>query len=67
MSLVMWIVTSSVSGACGVISFLTSQGGGGPVAERVVGVDASPRVLRALTEAANGARLWLASLRLVHP
>ena len=63
----MWIVTSSVSGACGVISFLTSQGGGGPVAERVVRVDASPRVLRALTGAADGARRWLGSLRLVHP
>ena len=37
------------------------------MAERVVGVDASPSVLRALTEAADGSRRWLASLRLVHP
>ena len=60
--------SSPVGGACGVISPLTSQGGGGPVATNgVVGVDTAPGVLRALTGAAEEARLWPASLQLVHP
>ena len=33
----------------------------------VVGVDASPGTLRALTWAADEARLWPASLQVVHP
>ena len=33
----------------------------------VVGVDASPGALRALTGAADEARLWLAPRQLVHP
>jgi hypothetical protein len=37
------------------------------VAKRVVGADASPGGLRALTWAANQVRLWLASLQVVHP
>jgi hypothetical protein len=37
------------------------------VAKSVVGVDASHGALRALTWAADEARLWLASRRLVHP
>jgi hypothetical protein len=37
------------------------------VAKRVVGVDASPGALRALTGAADETRLWLAFLPLVHP
>jgi hypothetical protein len=37
------------------------------VAKCVVGVDASPGALWALTWAADEARLWLASLQVVHP
>jgi hypothetical protein len=37
------------------------------VAKNIVGVDGSHRALRALTWAADEARLWLASRRLVHP
>ena len=59
--------TSPVGGACGVISPLTSQGGGGPVVKSVVGVDTAPGVLRALTGTAEAAGLWLASRQLVHP
>jgi hypothetical protein len=36
------------------------------VAKSVVGVDTSPGALRALTWAADEARLWLASLQVVH-
>jgi hypothetical protein len=36
------------------------------VAESVVGVDTSPGALRALTWVADEARLWLASLQVVH-
>jgi hypothetical protein len=57
-----------VSGACGVISPLTSQGSEvDRVAKSVVGVDASHGALRALTRAADEVRLWLASLQRVHP
>jgi hypothetical protein len=41
--------------------------GGGPVATCVVGVDASPGAVWALTWAADEARLWLASLEVVRP
>jgi hypothetical protein len=41
--------------------------GGGPVAKSVVGVAASPGVLRALSWVADEARRWLASRPLVHP
>ena len=55
---------SPVDGDCGVISPLSSQGlEVDPVATCVVGVDASPGTLWALT----WARLWLASLQVVHP
>jgi hypothetical protein len=54
-------------GACGLISPLASQGGGGPVAKGVVGVDTSPGVLGALTGAAEAAGRWPASRQLVHP
>jgi hypothetical protein len=37
------------------------------VAKSVVGVDTSPGTLRALTWAADEARLWLASRQVVHP
>jgi hypothetical protein len=37
------------------------------VVEIVVGVDVSPGALGALTGAADEARLWLASLQVVHP
>jgi hypothetical protein len=37
------------------------------VAKCVIGVDASPGTLGALAWAADAARLWLASLRVVHP
>jgi hypothetical protein len=37
------------------------------VAKSVVGVDTSPGALRALTWAADEARLWLASLQVVQP
>jgi hypothetical protein len=58
---------SLVGDGCGVISPLTSQGlGGGPVAERGVRVVTSPGALRALTWAANEARLRLVFLQLVH-
>jgi hypothetical protein len=37
------------------------------VVERVVRVDTSPGAVRALTWAAEEARLWLAALLVVHP